>query len=1142
MYHRGIVSGVKWWPTVSQNHAFSRLVSLLMLFSMWTTAAAAREKSDPESFETLGKSYQARVRPLLGQFCTGCHSTKKKAGELDLERFGKLSDVRRGTKAWLGVVEMLEKREMPPKKSKQPSDTQRKVLVDWARRYLHAEALAQAGDPGPVVLRRLSNAEYTFSVRDLTGVPLDPAREFPGDNAAGEGFTNTGAGQAMSPALLRKYLDAGKQIAGHAVLVPDGIRFSIKNSRRDWTDEKLAEIRTFYRRYTRSNDLGVGDKVGNINVHSNTRLGIAGQLPIEKYLLATLEERTRLRTGKTTIAAVAKQRQLSRPYLQRLWKSLNLKQSSLILDRVRARWRAAKPVDVKGVVAEVEPWQQALWVFGPVGLVGRTDGPKLWMSGVDPVLTSQELRRAFTAPKADAKANDKSKKPVVLSLVIGDAGDGRDGDFVVFQKARLIKKGQPDVLLRDVRKLVGDVAGGPWGLDPARFGKHPVAKELDPPLAADSLCVQAPAVITFLLPAALVEGREFVTTAVVEPRTGENGSLQVGLVDGKHEMAAGLRVTKVTTKFSQVTHLFSHDRVTTFQDPVLVAQPIAPKSGSGKPKGEKKPARAKQLPASPGRIRITRAFADFRELFPMALCYSQIVPVDEVLTMTLFHREDHHLSRLMLTKSERRTLDRLWRELRFVSDWPLKKVTAMELLLEVMEGVNHPQYEALVPIKALTLKEAKVFRKDLKQAEAGQIDAVLELAGRAYRRPLRDAETAELRGLYARLRQRGLSHDESVRLTIARIFVAGAFLYRLEQVPEGPKASAVGNFELATRLSYFLWSSGPDEELRQAADRGSLVEEKHLLAQVRRMQRHPSIRRLATEFGCQWLHIHDFPVLALKSDKHYPKFAVLKSHMYEESIRFLADAFSGDRSLMEVLDSDHTFVNPPLAAFYGISGFKPGKTNDGWQRVGGMRARGRGGLLGLAATLAKPSGAARTSPILRGNWVSEVLLGEKLPRPPKQVPQLPSDESSTDGLTVRQLVARHSTQESCARCHRRIDPFGFALEGFDTIGRSRTRDLGGRDVDTKTRLPDGVAIDGLAGLKTYLKTKRFDTFVRQFNRKLLGYALGRQTQLSDQPLLDEIHRRMSQNDYRLSVAIEMIVLSPQFRQIRGRDARVADSP
>tara|TARA_B110000014_G_scaffold152241_1_gene106424 strand:+ start:300 stop:845 length:546 start_codon:yes stop_codon:yes gene_type:complete len=178
---------------------------------------------------------------------------------------------------------------------------------------------------------------------------------------------------------------------------------------------------------------------------------------------------------------------------------------------------------------------------------------------------------------------------------------------------------------------------------------------------------------------------------------------------------------------------------------------------------------------------------------------------------------------------------------------------------------------------------------------------------------------------------------------------------------------------------------------------------------------------------------------------------------------------------------------------------------------------------------------------LRGNWVSEVLLGEKLPRPPKQVPQLPSDETQTDGLTMRQLVAKHSEVKTCARCHQRIDPFGFALEGFDTIGRSRKKDLAGRDVDAGSRLPDGSTVQGLPGLRTYLKTKRRDDFVRQFNRKLLGYALGRQTQLSDQPLLDKIQLRMTQNDYRLSVAIEMIVLSPQFRQIRGRGTQVTET-
>ena len=1144
MYHRGKTNRRRYPEPVPAMHVTRTNLLILLVLA---TSARAESKPVPESFDSLGKSYQARARPLLTRFCTGCHSTKKKAGELDLERFAALADVRRGTRAWQRVSEMLGKREMPPKEAMQPTAAQRAVLVKWVRRYLYAEALARAGDPGQVVLRRLSNAEYTFTVRDLTGVALDPAREFPGDNAAGEGFTNTGAGQAMSPALLGKYLDAGKQIASHATLLPEGIRFSIKNSRRDWTDEKLAEIRAFYRRFTRSNDLGVGDKVGNVNVHGNTRLGIAGQLPVERYMQATLAERDRLTEGKTTIAAVAKQRGLSRRYLERLWRVLQDERPSLVLDQVRAEWRTAKPGDLKGVVARVERWQQALWIFGPVGLVGRTGGPRLWMSSIDPVVTTQQLRHGFPVPKPDAKPADKADTAVVLSLVVGDAGDGRDGDYVVFEKPRLIKKGQPDLLLRDVRKMAGEAGGGPWGVDPARFGKHPSNKSLDPPLASDSLCVQAPAVITFSLPAAMAAGRELVMTAVIEPRTGDNGTVQIGLVTGKAGVESGLRVSRVTTRFSQVTRLFSDTRVTTFEDAVLVARPPQPSpikkaEPPKKPAAKKQPV-ARQRPAvSAGQARIVRAFAEFRELFPMALCYSQIVPVDEVLTMTLFHREDHHLSRLLLSRSERQTLDRLWRELRFVSNWPLTKVTAMELLLEVMQGVNHPQYEALVPIKGLTLKAAAIFRREQQEAEAGQLDAVLDLANRAYRRPLRKQETAGLRGLYARLRQRGLAHEESIRLTIARVFVAAAFLYRLEQVPDAARAVPVGNHELATRLSYFLWSSGPDAELRQLAAAGRLVDEKQLLAQVRRMQRHPKIRRLATEFGCQWLQIHDFPVLTLKSEKHYPKFAVLKGDMYEESIRFLADALAGDRSLIEVLDSDHTFVNERLAEFYGIADFKADTAGDGWQRVAGMRARGRGGLLGLAAMLARPSGAARTSPILRGNWVSEVLLGETLPRPPEQVPQLPADESKTDGLTVRQLVARHTSVESCARCHKRIDPFGFALEGFDTIGRARTQDLAGRDVDTRTRLPDGESIEGLAGLRGDLKTKRRDAFVRQFNRKLLGYALGRQTQLSDRPLLDEIHRRMSENDYRLSVAIEMIVLSPQFRRIRGREARGADTP
>src|SRR5439155_4117911 len=192
-----------------------------------------------------------------------------------------------------------------------------------------------------------------------------------------------------------------------------------------------------------------------------------------------------------------------------------------------------------------------------------------------------------------------------------------------------------------------------------------------------------------------------------------------------------------------------------------------------------------------------------------------------------------------------------------------------------------------------------------------------------------------------------------------------------------------------------------------------------------------------------------------------------------------------DTPVLTIFDADHTFVNEALAKHYGI----PGVTGPEWRRVDGVHKYGRGGILGLAATLAKQSGASRTSPILRGNWIAEVLLGEKLPRPPKDVPRLPEDETATEGLTVRQLVEKHSSDPKCAICHQRMDPYGYALEGFDAIGRRRDKDLGGRPIDTRATTMDGVQFDGIDGLRNYLLTERRDAFLRQFCRKLFGYAL-----------------------------------------------------
>jgi hypothetical protein len=336
--------------------------------------------------------------------------------------------------------------------------------------------------------------------------------------------------------------------------------------------------------------------------------------------------------------------------------------------------------------------------------------------------------------------------------------------------------------------------------------------------------------------------------------------------------------------------------------------------------------------------------------------------------------------------------------------------------------------------------------------------------------------------------------------------------------------------ELANRLSYFLWSSMPDAELRAVAGSGRLLEPGTLAAQTRRMLGDPRARRLAIEFACQWLHIRDFDTLDEKSERHFPTFPALRGAMYEESIRFFTDLFQRDGPVTDILDADYTFLNGDLAKHYGIAGV----TGPDWRRVDGMKKHSRGGILGQATTLAKQSGASRTSPILRGNWVAEALLGDRLPRPPKDVPRLPEDEA-TEQLTVRELTEKHSADPRCSGCHRRIDPFGFALESFDAIGRWREKDLAGRPIVTTATTMDGASLEGIDSLRNYLLTTRRNAFLRQFCRKLLGYSLGRSIQLSDEPLLKEMQSRLAANGFRVGTAFETIVLSRQFREIRGRE-------
>ncbi|HEV3004041.1 MAG TPA: DUF1587 domain-containing protein, partial [Pirellulales bacterium] len=401
--------------------------------------------SEPD-WNALENAYANEIRPLVVHHCHECHSGKSPEAELDLAAFATLPDVRKHPQSWQKVREMLDSGQMPPPDAPQPADAERQQLREWVHRYLTAEAHARAGDPGRVVLRRLNNAEYTYTVRDLTGVDsLEPAREFPVDGAAGEGFTNTGNALVMSPSLLTKYLDAAKEIANHAVLLPDGIRFSPYATRRDWTDETLARIRELYREYT---DPTGGTQVNLQGIVSETNQG--GRLPLEKYLIATLAEREALAGGSETSDQVAAKYGLNAKYLGTLWNSLTGSELSLLLDGLRARWRAAKPDGAAALAAEVAAWQKELWRFGTVGHIGKVGGPKSWLEPVNPLAARQELR--FKLPVTPGETE------VTFSLVAADAGDGSDHDFALWQQPRLVAPGRPDLLLRDVREVCRELS------------------------------------------------------------------------------------------------------------------------------------------------------------------------------------------------------------------------------------------------------------------------------------------------------------------------------------------------------------------------------------------------------------------------------------------------------------------------------------------------------------------------------------------------------------------------------------------------------------------------------------------------------------------------------------------------------------
>jgi hypothetical protein len=425
------------------------------------------------------------------------------------------------------------------------------------------------------------------------------------------------------------------------------------------------------------------------------------------------------------------------------------------------------------------------------------------------------------------------------------------------------------------------------------------------------------------------------------------------------------------------------------------------------------------------------------------------------------------------------------------------------------------------------------------QERACATQILSNIARRAYRRPVTDQDIQTLLGFFDIERQSTGNFDAGIQFALERMLVSPSFLFRIYRDPSGAapgQAYRLNDFELASRLSFFLWSSIPDDTLLQLAERGQLSNPQVLEQQARRMLADPkATSALVSDFAGQWLNLRRVDTV-VADDRFYPDYDDnLREALRQETENFLASNLREDNSVLELLNADYTFVNERLARHYGI----PGVYGSRFRRVKVPDLQQRGGILGHGSLLAVSSYPDRTSPVLRGKWLLDNLLGTPAPPPPPGVDTSLKEKEGETPKSIRERLAQHRANPVCSSCHAVIDPLGFALENYDVVGGWRREDEWGNAVDSIGMMPDGTEIRGLAGLREVM-IKQADSFVANITAKLMAYGLGRRVEYYDRPAIRQIVKNASAQNYRWSEIIVGIVKSPAFLMRETTQPAAAD--
>lgn len=420
------------------------------------------------------------------------------------------------------------------------------------------------------------------------------------------------------------------------------------------------------------------------------------------------------------------------------------------------------------------------------------------------------------------------------------------------------------------------------------------------------------------------------------------------------------------------------------------------------------------------------------------------------------------------------------------------------------------------------VSDAIVVNDPVENRRAAEV-CIKRFTRRAWRRPVTDEDIERLLTIYDSALARDHDTLSALREPLKAVLVSPHFLFVVESEPAGGGVQRITSHQLATRLALLIWSSIPDEHLLQLADEDRLFEESVIREEVRRMLADPKAVALGENFGLQWLGLREFGNGPRPDAEVFPQFDDdLAADMREEAILTVANIFRENEPLTRLVDAHYIYANARLAAYYGLDI----EDEADWQRVE-LPNRQRGGVMTMASVLTSASYPHRTSPVLRGRWILEEVLGSRVPPPPPNVPTLEESHEEGKNLTLRERLEIHRQKAECASCHNRMDPLGFGLENFDGIGRWRESD-NGQPIDSAGKLPSGDKFSGPEELKAVI-LKRSGEFQKHFVRKLLGFAYGRELNKFDNCVVDNCLKKLKENDLRAAVLIEEIALSFPFQ-------------